>query len=303
MKINTRRKLLVCCITSLLLILMPNVTANAEENIDLPYIMVDSYSLTEEKVIPGKEFTLTLTIKNSSKTVTVHDVIINVTNPNGIMPVYGAVSQQLIPKMQPQESVEVSFDYVSMAELVGDYLDFYVSLLAGEAYNNVVVRVPMGVDSPFTILAFSVPTTIYAEEIASANVSFKVLGDANVRNVYLELQMNDEVITKSAVGTLTPGVTRTQNLSPMVSTPGIYEAKLVLYYDDETDQTQSVVVGSASVTVEKRAEVIDNGGPADNAQIEQQEEDKFNKGVLMGVGGIIILLVFAIIVWIMRKKK
>lgn len=299
--IKNKCRLLVCCFAFLTLSLMQHMTAKAEENADLPYILVESYRLTDDKVIPGKEFTLTLKIKNNSRTVTAYDVMINISNPNGIMPVYGEVSQQMLAKIEPQESVEVSFDYISMAELVGDYVDFYVSL-AGTAYNNVVVRVPMGVDSPFTILAFSVPTTIYAEEIASANVSFKVLGDANVRNVYLELQMNDKVITRSAVGTMTPGVTRTQNLSPMISTPGIYEAKLVLYYDDETDQTQSVTVGTTSVTVEKRAGSIENDGDSDSTQT-QQEEDKFNKGILMGAGGIIILLVLAICVWIMRRKK
>lgn len=302
MKIRRGLKLLAYCVMFFAFSIMRYTIVNATEIVDLPYVLVEGYRVTNEKIIPGEEFTLTLTLKNSSETLPAHNVMISVSNPSGIIPIYGEVSQQLIHKIEAQESIEVSFDYTSMSELVGDYLDFYI-MLEGAASNSVSLRIPMGVDSPFTILAFTVPATMYAGEMASTNVSFKVLGDANVRNVYLELQMNDTVISKSAIGTLTPGLTRTHNLSPMVSVPGNYEAKLILYYDDEADQTQSVVAGTASVTVEKKPDIIDDGSNLEGNQTQQPSEEKYSKEVLMGIEGIIILLVCSVLVWIMRKKK
>lgn len=295
-------KLLLCSIICIALLMMQYDTVKATEMVDLPYIVVEGYELTNEKVIPGEDFTLTVKLRNSSKSATANDVVVNVTNPNGVLPVYGKVSQTLIERIGPEEVVEVSFDYTSMAELTGDYVDFYVST-TGDTYTNVVLRVPMGVDSPFTILASGIPTQMYAEEIASAYVSFKVLGDENVRNVYLEMQVDNQTIVKSSIGTLTPGVTRTQNLSPMISTPGIYEAKLILYYDDATEQTQSIVIETSSLDVIEEVESSEGNKEPIMPDTLPQEEEQINKSILMGVGGIIILFVLAITVWFVRKRR
>ena len=295
-------KLLLCSIIFGAMLMMQCSTVKAAEMVDLPYIVIDSYELTKEKVIPGEDFTLTMKLRNSSKSATAYNVVVNVTNPSGVLPIYGKVSQTLVDNIKPGEVVEVSFDYTSVAELFGECLDFYVSV-SGTTYTNVVLRVPMGVDSPFTILASGIPTQMYAEEISSAYVSFKVLGDENVRNVYLEMQVDDEIIVKSSIGTLTPGVTRTQNLSPMISTPGIYEAKLILYYDDATEQTQSIVIGTSSLNVTEKLESSDSNQEPVTPNTPPQEEEQINKSILMGAGGIIVLLVLAIAVWFVRKRR
>lgn len=51
-----------------------------------PYIMVESYELSDEKIVPGEDFTLSLTLKNYSVSVTARDVLVNVENPGGIAP-------------------------------------------------------------------------------------------------------------------------------------------------------------------------------------------------------------------------
>ena len=75
-----------------------------------PYIMVESYELSDEKIVPGEDFTLSLTLKNYSVSVTARDVLVNVENPGGIAPVYGTVSQTWVDEMGPGETATVSFD-------------------------------------------------------------------------------------------------------------------------------------------------------------------------------------------------
>ena len=293
-------RLLLCVAVLCSMFLINCNIVNASEMTDLPYIVIDGYELTQKKVIPGAEFTLTIKLHNSSKEVAAENVVVNITNPNGVLPVYGKVSQVLIDSIAPGEEKTINFDYTSMAELTGDYLDFYVSA-SGITYTNVVLRVPMGVDSPFSIIAYSIPNEMYTSEIGSAYVSFKVLGDENVRNVYLELLLDSQVISKSSVGTLTPGVTRTQSLSPMMSTPGVYEAKLILHYDDAAEQTQSIIVNTETVTVKEKK---------DNSSTEleiiadpKDEKREINQGIIMGTCGIIILVVMSLFVIIIRKNK
>lgn len=293
-------RLLLCVAVLCSMFLINCNIVNASEMTDLPYIVIDGYELTQKKVIPGAEFTLTIKLHNSSKEVAAENVVVNITNPNGVLPVYGKVSQVLIDSIAPGEEKTINFDYTSMAELTGDYLDFYVSA-SGITYTNVVLRVPMGVDSPFSIIAYSIPNEMYTSEIGSAYVSFKVLGDENVRNVYLELLLDSQVISKSSVGTLTPGVTRTQSLSPMMSTPGVYEAKLILHYDDAAEQTQSIIVNTETVTVKEKK---DNSSTELEIIAEPKDEKReINQGIIMGTCGIIILVVMSLFVIIIRKKK
>lgn len=266
---------------------------------DLPYIVLDKYTLTNEKIIPGQEFTLTLYLKNRSKTQTAYDVVVDIDNPGGVLPIYGTVSQAIIAEIEPGEITEVSFTYSSLEELITDYLDFSIAL-SGTVANWVTLRAPVGTDSPFNILGVAIPSEMYTGEVASTSVSFRVLGDENVRDVYLELLMDGEVVGKSSLGILTPGVTRTQSISPIVNVPGTYETQLVMYYSDEMEQEKSVIAGSAVVAVVQR-DVLNHEDTMGDTQ--EQEQDSMNKSIIMGVGGIIILCAISVVILGIRKRR
>ena len=275
--------------------------ANAINLESSPYIMVESYELSNEKIIPGEDFTLTITLKNYSLSASAKNVLVDISNPAGIAPVYGTVSQTWVEKMGPGETATVSFDYTSSMDIKGDYLDFYVTMV-GEVTNYITMRVPVGSDSPFSVLAVNIPEQVGISGNSSASVSFRVLGDENVRNVSLEFTLDGESISKSTVGILMAGTTRTQSISVAGIAPGRFNASLILYYDDEADQTQSVIVGSATVQViddTKTEATQENLGEIVGETDDSQRSDI----VLLGAGGILILGIFTIVLLIVRKKK
>lgn len=275
--------------------------ANAINLESSPYIMVESYELSNEKIIPGEDFTLTITLKNYSLSASAKNVLVDISNPAGIAPVYGTVSQTWVEKMGPGETATVSFDYTSSMDIKGDYLDFYVTMV-GEVTNYITMRVPVGSDSPFSVLAVNIPEQVGISGNSSASVSFRVLGDENVRNVSLEFTLDGESISKSTVGILTAGTTRTQSISVAGIAPGRFNASLILYYDDEADQTQSVIVGSATVQViddTKTEATRENLGEIVGETDDSQRSDI----VLLGAGGILILGIFTVVLLIVRKKK
>ncbi len=275
--------------------------ANAINLESSPYIMVESYELSNEKIIPGEDFKLTITLKNYSLSATAKNVLVDISNPTGIAPVYGTVSQTWVEKMDPGETATVSFDYTSSMDIKGDYLDFYVTMV-GEVTNYITMRVPVGSDSPFSVLAVNIPEKISIGENSSASVSFRVLGDENVRNVALEFALNGESVSKSSIGILTAGTTRTHGISVTGITPGRFNASLVLCYDDEADQPQSVIVGSATVEVVDEAK---SEGAQDNLDeiADSNENSKGNNIVMLGIGGILILGIFTIVLLFVRKRK
>lgn len=288
---------LVCCITFLGF----PVKANAINLESSPYIMLESYEISNEKIVPGEDFTLTLTLKNYSVSATAKNVLVDISNPAGIAPVYGTVSQTWVEEMGPGETATVSFDYTSSMDITGDYLDFYITMV-GEVTNYITLRAPVGSDSPFSVLAVSIPEQLGVKSISSASVSFRVLGDENVRNVAMEFILNGESVSKSSIGILTAGTTRTQSISVTGFAPGQFNAELILYYDDETDQTQSVVVGSAIVDVINDIET-DVVQEETTEIVDANDDSRSDDIVLLGVGGILILGIFTVVLLIARKKK
>lgn len=288
---------LVCCITFLGF----PVKANAINLESSPYIMLESYEISNEKIVPGEDFTLTLTLKNYSVSATAKNVLVDISNPAGIAPVYGTVSQTWVEEMGPGETATVSFDYTSSMDITGDYLDFYITMV-GEVTNYITLRAPVGSDSPFSVLAVSIPEQLGVNSISSASVSFRVLGDENVRNVAMEFILNGESVSKSSIGILTAGTTRTQSISVTGFAPGQFNAELILYYDDETDQTQSVVVGSAMVDVINDIET-DVVQEETTEIVDANDDSRSDDIVLLGVGGILILGIFTVVLLIARKKK
>ena len=288
---------LVCCIAFLEFPLKANAI-NLESS---PYIMLESYEISNEKIVPGEDFTLTLTLKNYSVSATAKNVLVDISNPAGIAPVYGTVSQTWVEEMGPGETATVSFDYTSSMDITGDYLDFYITMV-GEVTNYITLRAPVGSDSPFSVLAVSIPEQLGVNSISSASVSFRVLGEENVRNVSLEFTLNGESVSKSSIGILTAGTTRTQSISVTGFAPGQFNAELILYYDDETDQTQSVVVGSAMVDVINDIET-DVVQEETTEIVDANDDSRSDDIVLLGVGGILILGIFTVVLLIARKKK
>ena len=252
-----------------------------------PYIMVESYELSDEKIVPGEDFTLSLTLKNYSVSVTARDVLVNVENPGGIAPVYGTVSQTWVDEMGPGETATVSFDYTSSVEITGDYLDFSITMIGGSTANYITLRAPVGSDTPFSVMAYQIPEQITVGEYSSASISFRVLGSENVRNVAVEFTLDGETASRSTIGILTAGTTRTQG-------------ELILHYDDEADQNRSVVVAGATVTVLPPAqsepqEPVVSPTPA--------EAGGSSEILLLGIGGILILSVFVVVLLWARKKR
>lgn len=288
---------LVCCITFLGF----PVKANAINLESSPYIMLESYEISNEKIVPGEDFTLTLTLKNYSVSATAKNVLVDISNPAGIAPAYGTVSRTWVEEMGPGETATVSFDYTSSMDITGDYLDFYITMV-GEVTNYITLRAPVGSDSPFSVLAVSIPEQLGVNSISSASVSFRVLGDENVRNVAMEFILNGESVSKSSIGILTAGTTRTQSISVTGFAPGQFNAELILYYDDETDQTQSVVVGSAIVDVINDIET-DVVQEETTEIVDANDDSRSDDIVLLGVGGILILGIFTVVLLIARKKK
>lgn len=269
-----------------------------EVNTSVPAIILEKYSVTNEQIVPGEDVTLTLYLKNCSETQDAKNVILDITNPDGMIPLYGTVSQIYIDSIAAGETKEVSVDYYAETSIDTTFVDFSLTVILGTTASNYIsLRVPAGMDVPFSIISASLPDSAMVGDNVTASLTFEVLGDENVRNVVTTMSVGGEIIGSSTVGTVTPGTIRTQNTISSFNSPGEYLIELGISYTDKTEQTQHYVIGKKAVTI---YEVEDAGyGQMDASAVKNEE---MHKSLLLGVMGVGILAVFVILL-LMRKKK
>lgn len=274
--------------------------ANAATATMGPLIVIDKYEISEEKIIPGEDFTLSITISNYSDE-TAQDVMLDIANPSGVAPVYGTVSQVYVGDIAAGESKEIDIDYNSFTSIVGDTLDFYVTIVTSLNQNYIVLRVPTGSDSPFSIVSVNIPDKAVAKEICTVSLAFQVLGEENVRDVALVVSSKEGIMATSHIGIVTPGITRTQQLSTTIDRAGEYTLEIGLEYVDSAGQKKLVPITTQTLVVSdaENAHYDDNIQGGDN----NTTDDTSGKILLMGFSGFLILGIFLVIVIVARKNK
>ena len=274
-----------------------NVHATEVEG--LPIIVIEKYQVTNDKIVPGENTTLTLFLKNCSKTIDATDVIVDISNPQGILPVYGTVSQVYIDKIAAGSTKEINIEYLAEKSLDTTFVDFSITMVVNSmAANYVSLRVPAGMDVPVKVISEKFPESVMVNENVTASLTFEVLGDENVKNVAHVLSVGGENIAGATIGTVTPGTTRTQNTMVSFDEPGEYLVEIAIEYMDKTEQIQTYVVGTKRVSVFE-SDKDGNLVPFDNN--DSQDEGMY-KSLLLGLGGVAILVVL-IVVMLLRRKK
>lgn len=296
---NVMKSAVYKCTVILILIMLMIPCFKVDINAMAPMIVLERYEVTDEHIIPGEEFTLTLYFKNQSPDEDAIGVVIDISSPRGIMPVYGKVAQQYVECIAAGDTEKVSIDFIAETSVDSSSVDFSVNVRIGAMTNNyMALRVPSGMDVPFSIISSKIPSEAYVGEIVVSSLTFEILGDENVRNVTHLIKLNGEQLGSSTIGILTPGTTKTQNTSVGFYQPGTYKIDVELQYVDKTDQLQTYVVETQEITVlEKKEEVV----PPQQEPI--VEEDNTDKIVFLSLSGLFILAILVLVVIIGKKKK
>ena len=277
---------------------MGRTDVRAAEYLENPIISMVKYEVTNGKIVPGEDFTLKITLKNNSETMAVRNFLVDVDNPTGVAPVYGTASQTYVDEMQPGEERVFSYDYNSWATIGGETSEFHVTVVTDVNRNYIILRIPTGLDAPFSILTTRIPDSVEQGKLATATATFTVLGKENIRDVSLELLVNGETYDKSAIGILTPGTTKTQGVSFNLPQSGEYTAELVLHYENEVGADQSIHAGSGYITITDGSNQTEEGS---SNMID--EKDNTNQVMMLGVAGIVVLMCFLGITVLIRKRR
>lgn len=265
-----------------------------------PLIVVDSYEISGERIVPGNEFTLSLTLKNYSNNQTARDVLIDIQNPSGVAPVYGTLSQAFLGDVGPGDTKMVSFQYDSSTTVTSETVDFNITIVSSANTNYITLRAPSGTDAPFSIMSMNFPSSAYIGENNSVSLTFEVLGDKSVSDVAFTLECNGEEIGTSQAGSIMAGTTKTQSASIVFTDAGEYTVDFYLYYMDDDGQKKNIYLGSRIIEVKENNAQFDKQTQENQTN---QETAEHNTALILGCSGVLILLIFLAIAVIIRKNK
>ena len=100
-----------------------------------PEVCVTGYTVTKTPIVPGDEFTVTLTVRNFSKKTTAKNVVVALSNPSGAIPEYGTVNTARIESIAPDDSVEVEFTFSATSDLTTNEV-YFTATVTGDLVSS-----------------------------------------------------------------------------------------------------------------------------------------------------------------------
>ncbi len=192
-------KKIISIIFGVILLLMPfhqaKVMATEIGLQDLPpKLIIESYQVVGEQLIPGEDFTLKLTIKNTNPYVDAHNVMISYSSSNLIVyPVYGESNQSFLEKITAGETevIELHMTVLENANTnvasVSIQMDYSSDDFSNSITNSGLI-LPISASCNMQIGTLSVAQSSMIGSKSLVSIAFSNIGSADIRNAKMMLE-------------------------------------------------------------------------------------------------------------------
>lgn len=278
-----------------------NTPAKIEAANTLPRVIVSSYTVSSDGIMPGSEFDLTYTLKNTSDTYSVSSVLVTCTsNSSTVYPVYTTSDQIYIEEIAPGQEIPVTVKYDSAADIDVATIDFVMNISyidnTGATANQTVIQIPVKQESVLVIQSYSVPANAITGTKARVNVVLENTGLDVLNNVKMTITGDDMETISLDVGTMIANSKKQQEAYIEFTEAGAKNVTISYSYEDSkgtqfevATDTSTVEVTKAQVNDQNQGTIINNGQSA------------FEMWEILVIVAIIIVGVF--IIMIVRKDK
>lgn len=302
------RNKLACVLTvlGLLTAVGPKMDVCAAEKTSMS--MVSGYQVTNETIIPGDDFTLTIELCNFSTDTDAENVVVVVNNPKGVAPEYGTVSQTYLGTLKCGETKEVSFRYTSSATLDCEELNFVTGVISDDYSFSTELRVPVGRTVDFDVEDSTLPEKLDTGKTGYAGAMVETLGNKGVSNVVMVARCDGEDIASANIGTMSAGTTKSQSVGLTFDKEGQYAVELLLTYTNGEGMNKEFSIDSRIISVtDEKEQLSPIEKQPDTAGQEQDLEDngaiRTNNIVVMCLSGVLLIGVCCVILVLIYRRK
>lgn len=246
-----------------------NTSAETTVNASQPRLMVTSYKVKGGYISPSGKTTLTIKLKNQSKTKAIKNLKLSVSEESGEVKPSGtgtAYIDSLAAGKTYEWTLEVTASKVAQTgehtlTVSGEYEDKYYTAYTSSDAVIVTVRQQTRLDYSGVTLA----KTVYQGENASVEYTLMNTGKSTIRNARLDFDVSSlESGGTSFVGKIAAGESKTgtANLRVASDKTGEVSGKAIISYEDEFGKEYTETV-NLSATIKKK--------PAQKTQTEKKE--------------------------------
>ncbi len=279
---------------------MSMVWAGEEDSVYEPFIIVKSYKVSNDIIVPGKEFDLIVEVENTDSKVATSGSLLTLTSSDGISTTYQTPNQIYLSSLAPGEKREVVFKLYATSNYARSSAAFGITINSGVKSNYVNMFVPVQLDNnPFKIVSYNVPEEAFAGEKISVSFSLKSLLDEKLSNVNLSIYVDEDsrAVTATNIGNITAEASKTQNATFFINEIGSHSVKYVLSYSTFEGESFSTELYSGTIQI--------NDPPKDNMSTDEEINDigitDHDKLIIIGCLALSVLLFIGII--IIAKKN
>lgn len=277
-------------------------------------LYVVGYEVTNEIIVPGNDFALKVQIKNQSTDVTVKNVMVMVTNPNGVIPEYGKVGTAVVESIAPGSTEEVCFRYSSESTIKTSDLNFSVGVFYDNLSTSAQICIPVGKLTDIAVGNVSVPEQLEINQVGYASAMIENLDEKGVSNVVMVARCNGENIASASIGTISAKTQKTQTIGLMFDEAGQYAVDLLLTYTNGEGESKEYTISSGIVRVMAEDELVNNNNDVGNSQNPvvtpepgDEPEPEPTTGVsnilLLSVSGVLLIGLCCVILILLYRRK
>lgn len=282
----------------------------ASGNGSVPRVIVTGFTTNPADVKAGSDFTLTLHLKNTSKSSRVGNMMFELEAPTA-----GSDEQTTAPAFLPSSgsnsiyldgiaangTADISIDLNAKADLVQKPYSINVSMKYEDANASQIeasssISIPVKQDARFEFSEFEItPESIAIGEEANVSCNLYNLGRIKLYNAKAIFEGEDIKKNETFLGNLEPGSSTSIDvmLEGIQATQGDGQVKMTLSYEDEagtvstTEQTFNFTVTEAT----------------DDAGVDEMPEENTTGGLPIIPIIIVILIIAGIVAAVVIKKK
>lgn len=276
----------------------------------VPRVIVTGFTTDPAEVRAGSNFTLTIHLKNTSKTTKVSNMLFDIAAPTegtdeqtsapAFLPASGASSIYL-DSMQAGGTADISMQLNAKADLVQKPYSINLTMKYEDANGAQIegqssLSIPVKQDARFEFSDFEItPESISVGEEANISCSLYNLGRIKLYNVRAIFEGNGIKKEEVFLGNVEPGTSTSIDamLEGQKATDGMQKMKMTLSYEDESANT---------FTAEKefQLEVMEQ---EDTMEVMSEQPEEGGGFPVIPILAVILVIVGIAVIVILRKKK
>ncbi len=269
----------------------------------VPRLIIDKYSIEPKTLNAGQDFTLSLSILNTSKSAKIQNVKVSIASDDGTFTTVDSNSfyiDSISPKSRVQKKIVLSSKPDAAAKQYMLSINYEYEDDKGTAYTNKdTIGIPLQQTQRLTIGELNISSEAFVGNPIPVNISFYNMGKSTLYNLMIKLDGQFKVEGSSYfVGNFEPGKTDSFDGTIIPDAPGTLSGSILFTYEDAAGKAYEV-------RKEISANVVEMPVPQEPGLDGQPPADPSAKKIPLWayiVGGVVGLAVIVMVVLVIRKR-